>query len=261
MEPTPFTITLPDGSELRSDGKFQLYQSQHVFGQRIPDRITRHIHAERGVLNIINATIAEMYLVAFNAGARDYLPYNRLSMDLLPEATRFRVLPAIETLESWDEEFQYKWRQACGYVYCQRISVFYDSLKYDVLLNDLNCFFKKLYGIEGTVIAQVQACLSLERIMEAVLPNEFSTNGVTESHHRLTIGNRPLKVLCEALNRKYLFRPGLPVVDQTKYRESVSISLPWAAADPMALNPMLADYGLVLVERQLPVQVMQLKKN
>lgn len=260
LPPLPANITIPYEQEVQLS-KYEIFNAQYSIGKSVPKiGALRYMRGAVGVVDLVNMSIAELFLMALTTDDVMTIRYNRLNIESLPQSTQSLVLPPFPTLAVWDESFQHRWRKDHAYTFVQRTHFNHERVKYTVLLDNLNSFFKLHFNIMGEIDMQPLEAICLVRITDEPIPNVPS--GPTEIFvgTELELSNVRLSRLVARIDSRCIFTPGLPVIDCTGYNDLVSIKVNWNFKDPMELNQALGSYGLRLVKQIRPVPMMKLRK-
>ncbi|NII26140.1 hypothetical protein HB364_13690 [Pseudoflavitalea sp. X16] len=249
------------GGELQVESDYVFLQQQSTFakGTALPGA-ARVISIQKDRVELLNLSIAEMYLVALSRFRDRYLPYNRLMIDELPPAMQELVLPPMTSLAVWDESFQKTWRLKHGFIYALRISTVHEATLFRIMMEDLNRFFGFMYGLRGRIVTRAMYCLCLTHDRKTLIPSGHEKSQFKVGSDGITLRNKGINQLVSYLNTKYTFSPGVPVVDKSHWPGPVNMSLATDGSDLEELNKELANYGCRLSKQLARIEMLLLTK-
>jgi hypothetical protein len=204
-------------------------------------------HAET-FITIINTSVAELYLKALSGIRKEMFHNNRVIIDVSDDLRNCIMLTNKQIVMRGARETG-EWLRENGYCYEQVVKPAQAMEKFQVMLKDLDVFFGRLYGITGRLEKRKTRCHALIRTSKAIsfaASNEMP--GILEEPGCFKLTNLPLRRLVDSLNKNYMARSPLPVVDGTRYMDNVNLEIRADMSDPEDLNRALAPYHLRLIE-------------
>jgi len=140
-------------------------------------------------------------------------------------------------------------------------TVFSKDELFAIMFQDLNRYFS-VYGLNVSKEKGSHKVLALNRIKYGNFKAFTDTSALSEKYGDksfLKIANEPMKFLMSQL-RPYLREP-IPLINETGYEGKVNLQLNIEGRDVTNLNKALAIYGLELIEKEVPIDVLTITKT
>jgi thiol-disulfide isomerase/thioredoxin len=231
-------------------------------------RYTEGLYQGGGIPNdslvtVCNTTIFQLYRMAlwkfgmqlFNqlntvVDINDPILYEKITN------SRFDKSPLKRTREETEQ-----WNRLNRFCYELQVPSLLSDQIFNIMLEDLNRYFGRLYGIEGVIEKRNTRFLALSRMSAE---NRFATKGgsqiIDKSTYHLKTENVNFNILIGCLSQFLQFSP--PIVDETSYQGNLDIELNCTLTNLNSVNQELAKYDLRLVEKEkmMDVAVIRMKK-
>lgn len=205
-------------------------------------------------VHVINMTIRNLYRTAFSGNSISGLNTNTVVIEV-PDSTLYNK---ITTYRRSSTAELLNWLEDHGYCYTIKVPPAMAFKKYDIMLRELNDYFGSLYGIEGNIEPRISKYLALIRLTD---DNKFASMGGDPSSSSdklsLKIQNSTFNALVSNLALPLQKKP--PIFDETGYSGRIDLELNCQLSDLEALNIELGRYGLQLVEKEKPLNVVVIK--
>lgn len=152
------------------------------------------------------------------------------------------------------------WIRENGYCYDLKVPSDLSSNKFKFMLDDLNNYFGKLFGIEGVFEERSQKYLGLVVIGNQ---NEFISKGgstsIKKDKFSLKFKNASIKDLTVSLSQPLQLYP--TIIDETNYKGKIDLEINCDMSDLHKVNTELKKYGLQLLvkEKMMNVPVIKIK--
>lgn len=159
---------------------------------------------------------------------------------------------------------QIEWNKKYAYCYEVITPIDWDeSIKFDIMLKDLDNYFGNLYGITASMEQRKRKCLALVRTSTKDKISSRGGETIKEFNaFSLKLQNSPLD-LAETLSFSYMQNSKLPIVNKTEFSGNVDLELNCNLSDIGQINKELEKYDLKFVEKEiddLTVLVIRKKK-
>lgn len=131
--------------------------------------------------------------------------------------------------------------------------------KFEMMVEDLNRYFKNQYGILGSFERRKIKCLSLVEISaKANLKTEGGTESLTHSRYFLSAHNKPIHSVFQILGGFYQNK--MTLINNTGYTANIDIELNCDLTNLQTLNTELGKYGLKLTNSETTDDVIVIKQ-
>lgn len=211
-----------------------------------------HFEIAPGFLELLNHTVAELYVRAIRGSAGDEdLSIKHIVMKVGRDCPLKLLYP-----EAKARDWHYKRKEAWfrQNAYCILIKKEADDqTKYSLMLEHLNKYFGETFGITGSYEVKAIRCL--------VLVKDAAMDGPQQNEMEQPADSPAISVkdLVRGVNNSANNYLGYPIVDESGHEGLINISMPSELFGPEALNQELKKYCLKLVDVVRPMGMVVIK--
>ncbi len=248
----PFEVSEPfslsDAPELKGRLISQFSMYSHIPG--LPSTINFQYLKSEGRIVAYNSALVNMYLFAYGRKIKDPIGHNRMIIE-----SKDKVLLVNEgEAEPWDD-----WRADNTYNYERVIPLDKVDQANDIFIQDLDEIFDQYEVFVEPREIDVYALRIIDQTKAERLSDTLSSKSSAEvGVYGFRVSDKAMGYLTYYLGR-FFGSAHPPVIDQTNYKENISLQLDADMNKLESVNSALANYGLSLVKDKATLTVLVIK--
>lgn len=224
--------------------------------------------ARKNRITLVNQTIQNLYMMALGNGNRgnnnsffNFLSGSRVVWEYWSPHIYTLTNDSVTSIQRGSLSEIREWNRVNTFCYELLLPDSLGERKYEFMHEDLNRYFRAMYGIEGNLEKRKVKCLALKRTSSN---DKIATRGGKENKkfnaYSFSIQNLPINTFTKTLTYSYLQGSKLPLIDDTGYQGNVDIEITCNLGNVGLINRELERYDLQIIETEKELDMIVIKQ-